>query len=69
MNAILDSRAVVKNLLCAAVALLITVMTVWSFMDRADGPTTGNDLLQLTSLQIPLDHQVFGRPEPAVLVD
>jgi hypothetical protein len=69
MNTILESRAVVKNLLCAAVALLITVVTVWSFTNTADGPGTGNDLLSLTTLQIPLDHQVFGRPEPAVLVD
>jgi hypothetical protein len=68
MNSILDNRAVVKNLLCAAVALLITVMTVWSFLDT-DAPGSGTDLLPLTSLQIPLDHQVFGRPEPAVLVD
>jgi hypothetical protein len=69
MNAILDSRAVVKNLLCAAAALLITVMTVWSFLDTSDAPGAGANLLPLTSIQIPLDHQVFGRPEPAVLVD
>lgn len=69
MNAIFDSRAILRNLTCALAALLITVAMVCTFLNTTIEDRSAGATLTLASLKIPLDHKVFGRPEPAVLVD
>jgi hypothetical protein len=71
MNAIFDSRKMIRNLMCAVAALVITVLVSWSFLaSTAVAPgASAKPVLHLASSKIPLEHRVFGRPEPAVLVD
>jgi hypothetical protein len=71
MNAIYESRSF-KYLTCAVGALLISAVLGWGFWDGAAhalGLRDGVHPATIASVRIPLKHEVFGRPEPAVLVD
>lgn len=63
-----NGETTLRNLTCAAAAVLITAASVWTFADST-ATFPGAQLPPLASLRIPLSHAVFGRPEPAVLVD
>ena len=59
-----------RGAVCAGVATVITVVCVWSFQDStAHAPGVRTEVAAVVSTKIPLVHSVFGRPEPAVLVD
>ena len=71
MNAIYESQSF-KYLSCAGGALLISAVLGWGFWDGAKhalAVRAGAQPAELASVKIPLQHEVFGRPEPAVLVD
>jgi len=71
MNAIYESQSF-KYLSCAGGALLISAVLGWGFWDGAKhamGMRDGVEPAAVVSVRIPLQHEVFGRPEPAVLVD
>jgi hypothetical protein len=66
---IFESRMIVRGALCAAVAVLITAGGWWGFeISTAHAPGHAA-VASMANNKIPLAHSVFGRPEPAVLVD
>jgi hypothetical protein len=70
MSTIFSSRRVFKGALCAAVAVTATTAGWWGFeVSTAQAPGTHAAITAVASTKIPLAHSVFGRPEPAVLVD
>ena len=59
-----------RGAVCAGVATAVTVACVWSFQDSTfHAPGVRTEVAAVTSMKIPLAHAVFGRPQPAVLVD
>lgn len=62
---------VFRGMLCAAVAVMITAVSCWGFTSStAQAPGAhARTLPSVASIRIPLEHSVFGRPQPAVLVD
>jgi hypothetical protein len=70
MNTIFNSRRVGRVMLCAVIAAVITAVGGWGFVQSTEhGPGVHIAVPSVASLKIPLEHSVFGRPEPAVLVD
>ena len=66
----ISSRGMLRGALCAVVASVITVAGVWGFeSSTAHAPGYHSALAAVVSAKIPLAHSVFGRPQPAVLVD
>jgi hypothetical protein len=70
MSIVVSSRGMVRGALCAVVASVITVAGVWGFeTSTAHAPGYHSTVAVVVSTKIPLAHSVFGRPQPAVLVD
>jgi hypothetical protein len=69
MNTIFSSR-IFRGALCAVVAVTITAVGGWGFVhSTAHAPGVRIAVPSVAGLKIPLEHSVFGRPQPAVLVD
>jgi hypothetical protein len=64
-------RVLFRGALCAMVAVMITAGGWWGFQaSTAHAPgDPAAAAASVASNRIPLAHSVFGRPEPAVLVD
>jgi hypothetical protein len=70
MSTIFSIRRVFRGALCAAVAVAITSVGWYGFqVSTAHAPGDRAVVESVASTKIPVAHSVFGRPEPAVLVD
>jgi hypothetical protein len=70
MSTIYSSR-LFQGALCAGVAVVITAACGWGFVTATAHAPGAHPAVttSVASIKIPLAHSVFGRPEPAVLVD
>jgi hypothetical protein len=70
MSTIFGSRKMFRGALCAVAAVMLTTLGWWGIQaSTAHAPGDRAVVTSVASTKIPLAHSVFGRPEPAVLVD
>jgi hypothetical protein len=70
MSTIFGGRRIFRGALCAMVAVAVTTVGWWGIqVSTAHAPGDRTAETSVASTKIPLAHSVFGRPEPAVLVD